>query len=449
MKIVIADYKEPLNRDLEIEKHFFRKGLGDDIEIETYEYNGDVEDLKRAISGADGILTSYLEFPAEVIESNPNLKGISIEATGYNFVDADAAQKQGTAVAVIGEYCTQEVADHTMALALAVSRKLKHYDREIEYKHKYDYNSTSGMKRMEDCTFGIMGLGKIGKAVAKRAKGFGFHIIAYSPSWPEKAAQELGVELVTKEELYKRSDIITLNMRLTPENENILNRDAFEMMEKKPVIVNVSRGQLIDEEALLEALDSGKVFGAGLDVLVEETDENTKKSPFVGREDVILTPHSAFYSDKALFECQRIGAENLVYILKREKEMLVSIDKTLSMNEIHVIEAVSNAGGDNTSKRVAQTLRVSPGTLTASVNTLAAKGYIRKVQSPDDRREYHLEITQKYIDYYNISTAYMTAVMNRISQRFSPEECAKLEDMLTIISRDLMSEVEIPDPPPS
>ena len=92
MKIVIADYKEPLNRDLEIEKHFFRKGLGDDIEIETYEYNGDAEDLKRAISDADGILTSYLEFPAEVIESNPNLKGISIEATGYNFVDADAAQ---------------------------------------------------------------------------------------------------------------------------------------------------------------------------------------------------------------------------------------------------------------------------------------------------------------------------------------------------------------------
>ena len=320
MKIVIADYKEPLNRDLEIEKHFFRKGLGDDIEIETYEYNGDAEDLKRAISDADGILTSYLEFPAEVIESTPNLKGISIEATGYNFVDADAAQKQGTAVAVIGEYCTQEVADHTMALALAVSRKLKHYDREIEYKHKYDYNSTSGMKRMEDCTFGIMGLGKIGKAVAKRAKGFGFHIIAYSPSWPEKAAEELGVELVTKEELYKRSDIITLNMRLTPDNENILDRDAFQMMEKKPVIVNVSRGQLIDEEALLEALDTGKVFGAGLDVLVEETDENTKKSPFVGREDVILTPHSAFYSDKALFECQRIGAENLVYILKKEKD---------------------------------------------------------------------------------------------------------------------------------
>ena len=109
-------------------------------------------------------------------------------------------------------------------------------------------------------------------------------------------------------------------MRLTPDNENILDRTAFQMMEKKPVIVNVSRGQLIDEQALLEALDTGKVFGAGLDVLVEETDKNTRISPFVGREDVILTPHSAFYSDKALFECQRIGAENLVYILKRQKD---------------------------------------------------------------------------------------------------------------------------------
>ena len=93
--------------------------------------------------------------------------------------------------------------------------------------------------------------------------------------------------------------------------------------------------------------------------------------------------------------------------------------------------------------------RQSPPNAAYKVNSLIKKGYIRKVQSPDDRREYHLEITQKYIDYYNISTAYMTAVMNRISQRFSPEECAKLEDMLTIISRDLMSEVEIPDPPPS
>ncbi len=320
MKVAICDYKEPLNRDLEIEKNIFKKFLGEDTEISLYVHEGDDEAFKRAIQDVDGILTSYLEFPKEIIESNPNLKGISIEATGYNFVDADAAQKQNTAVTVIGEYCTQEVADHSIALMLAVARKLKHYDQEIEKKHIYDYNSTSGMIRLEGSTFGILGLGKIGKAVARRAQGFGMNVIAYSPTCPEKTAEALNVKLVSKEELFETSDVISVHMRLTDQNINMLNKEAFNMMKKKPIIVNVSRGAMIDENALLEALDTGKIFGAGLDVLVEETNENTLKSPFVGREDVVLTPHMAFYSDFALYECQRIAAENLCYVLRGESD---------------------------------------------------------------------------------------------------------------------------------
>ena len=123
-------------------------------------------------------------------------------------------------------------------------------------------------------------------------------------------------------------------------------------------------------------------------------------------------------------------------------------EASLTTVETFCMEAIQ-ALGSPTVNEFATFMRISPPNAAYKVNSLIKKGYIRKVQSPDDRREYHLEITQKYIDYYNISTAYMTAVMNRISQRFSPEECAKLEDMLTIISRDLMSEVEIPDPPPS
>ena len=123
-------------------------------------------------------------------------------------------------------------------------------------------------------------------------------------------------------------------------------------------------------------------------------------------------------------------------------------EASLTTVETFCMEAIQ-ALGSPTVNEFDTFMRISPPNAAYKVNSLIKKGYIRKVQSPDDRREYHLEITQKYIDYYNISTAYMTAVMNRSSQRFSPEECAKLEDMLTIISRDLMSEVEIPDPPPS
>lgn len=320
MKIAICDYKEPLNRDLEIERSIFRKMLGADTEISLYVHEGDDQAFRDAIRDVDGILTSYLEFPREIIQSNPNLKCISIEATGYNFVDAQAAQEQNTAVTVIGEYCTQEVADHSMALMLAVARKLKHYDQEIEKKHIYDYNSTSGMIRLEGATFGILGLGKIGKAVARRAQGFGMKVIAYSPSCKPEVAQSLGVRLVSKEELFETSDVISIHMRLTDQNVNMLDRKAFAMMKKKPIIVNVSRGAMIDEAALLDALNAGQVFGAGLDVLVEETNENTLKCPFVGREDVILTPHMAFYSDFSLYECQRIAAENLCYVLKGQQD---------------------------------------------------------------------------------------------------------------------------------
>lgn len=333
MKIAICDYKEPLNRDLNIEKNIFKKFLGEDTEISLYVHEGNEQAFKDAIADVEGILTSYLEFPKEIIQSNPHLKGISIEATGYNFVDADAAQAQNTAVTVIGEYCTQEVADHAMALMLAVARKLKHYDREIEYKHVYDYNSTSGMIRLEGSTFGILGLGKIGKAVARRAQGFGMHVIAYSPTCQPEVAQALGVKLVSKEELFETSDVISVHMRLTDKNVNMLNREAFAMMKKKPIIVNVSRGAMIDEEALLEALNTGRIFGAGLDVLVEETNENTKKSPLVGREDVILTPHMAFYSDFSLYECQRIAAENLCYVLLGQQEKIFKM-----VNEVDVTQ---------------------------------------------------------------------------------------------------------------
>jgi len=325
MKIAICDCKEPLNRDLEIEKNIFRTGLGEDVEIITYVHNGSEQELIDALQDVDGVLTSYLEFPASVISSCPNVRAISIEATGYNFVDATVAEKQDMAVSVIAEYCTQEVADHTMALMLTVSRKIKHYSQEIDLKHKYDYNSASGIIRLEGSTLGIMGLGKIGKAVARRAQGFGLNVIAYSPSCTLGTAQALGVTLVSKEELYKTSDIISLHMRLTPENENILNRKAFAMMDKKPVIVNVSRGAMIDEAALLEALETGKVFGAGLDVLKNETDENTMKSPLARREDVVLTPHMAFFSDIALYDCQRIAAENLVNMLNGDADKVFRI----------------------------------------------------------------------------------------------------------------------------
>ncbi|MEH0875286.1 NAD(P)-dependent oxidoreductase [Pectobacterium cacticida] len=315
MKIVICDHKESLDRDVASEVKLFKQQLGEDTNVIIHEYNGDNAALQEAIADADGIMTSYVEFTDEIMSSCNKLKGISINATGYNFVDLQSAAKNKIHVAVIAEYCTQEVSEHAMALALAVARNLKAYDRSIENDKKYSFNCVQGMFRLEGSTFGIMGLGKIGRAVAKKAQGFGMKVIAFSPSCPASIAHDLGVTLVDKERLLRESHFICLTMSLNEANVNILDSEAFTKMENKPIIINVSRGQMIEEQALVTALDNHLIFGAGLDVLVEESEAYIASSPLVGRDNVIITPHAAFYSDFSMQENQRIGVANLVNIL--------------------------------------------------------------------------------------------------------------------------------------
>lgn len=315
MKIVICDHKESLDRDVASEVKLFKQQLGENTVVIVHEYNGDNEVLQEVIADADGIMTSYVEFTDEIMSSCNKLKAISINATGYNFVDLKSAAKNKIHVAVIAEYCTQEVSEHAMALALAVSRNLKAYDRSIENDKKYSFNCVQGMFRLEGSTFGIMGLGKICRAVAKKAQGFGMKVIAFSPSCPAPIAGELGVTLVDKERLLRESHFICLTMSLNETNVNILDSEAFTKMDNKPIIINISRGQMIDEQALVTALDNHLIFGAGLDVLVEESEAYIATSPLVGRDNVIITPHAAFYSDFSMQENQRIGVANLVNIL--------------------------------------------------------------------------------------------------------------------------------------
>jgi len=315
MKIVICDHKESLDRDVAAEINLFKQQLGPHTKVIVHEYNGDNQALNDVIGDADGIMTSYVTFTDDMISACRRLKGISINATGYNFIDLPAAGRNNVQVAVIAEYCTQEVSEHAMTLGLAVARNLKAYGRSIEQQQKYAFNCVSGMFHLEGSTFGIMGLGKIGQAVARKAQGFGMKVIAFSPSCPASVAEGLGITLVDKAQLLKESHFICLTMSLNAGNVNILDREAFAQMKQRPIIINVSRGQMIDEEALVEALDNDVIFGAGLDVLVEESDEYIARSPLVGRDNVIITPHAAFYSDFSMQENQRIGVANLVNIL--------------------------------------------------------------------------------------------------------------------------------------
>lgn len=203
-----------------------------------------------------------------------------------------------------------------------MNKQLKYYVNQSDTQKSYDFQPNKPIRRLSDSTFGIMGLGKIGSEVARKARAFGMKVITYSTSRAKNRAKEMKIPFVSKKELFQKSDFIALTMKLTKENINILNRAAFQQMRKMPVIINIARGVMIDEEALFDSLNEGKVRGAVLDVLVEESAEGLKNSPLVGRNDVMITPHVAFYSDQSLEDCQRIATENLAYGLLNNNDKL-------------------------------------------------------------------------------------------------------------------------------
>ncbi|CAG9296826.1 C-terminal binding protein [Celerinatantimonas diazotrophica] len=314
MKVVISDYKASLNFDTNYAVSYLRDTLGSDTKIIIYEFDGNKNELINVLKDADALITGYLEVDKEIIQSLNNLKIISIMATGFNFIDIEQANHSNIGVAVNQEYCTQEVSEHVMSLLLALNRKLKHYTNNVDTKGIFDYGTTNNLIRLDGSTLGIFGLGKIGRAVAKKAQAFGIKVIAYDPFISEELANEYNVKLLTIDEVLSNSDNISINMLLTNENIGFLNMEKFEKMSKRPYIINVSRGALINENDLAEALDKELIKGAGLDVLVSESPV-LDNHPLVQRDNVIITPHSAFYSETSILECQRIACDNVVNYL--------------------------------------------------------------------------------------------------------------------------------------
>lgn len=319
MKILICDYKEPMDRDLNLEINHIKKELPG-TEIECYLYDGDKQQLFNKIKEVDALITAYLEVDEELLLHAPNLRMVSIEANGYNSVDLEAIQRHGVGLTCIEEYCTNEVADHTLTLALSVIRKINCYQNDMRVNKVYLFNNHQGLFHLEGKVWGIIGYGKIGRAVAKRAKAFGCKVIAYDP-YLKKA----DVPLVELEELYQTSSIISLHTLLNEETYHMINKESLSFMKEKPVIINVGRGSLIDEIALIEALDNNIIYGAGLDVFENEESDVLAKSPFLERLDVVITPHIAFYSDESMEECARITAYNTIHYLKNEFDKIKRI----------------------------------------------------------------------------------------------------------------------------
>lgn len=314
-RVVFAETPEGAGRDLSVERSI----LGGDVDLVEHVCDGDEDRLVSACKDADVILTAFSPLTRNVIEQLPRCRLISISATGYGNVDLEAAARAEIRVCAIDEYCTDEVADHAILLMLALSRRLPEYHDQVQTDKRWQFDSLEGLSRMSDLTLGIVGFGKIGRAIARRASGFGLSIIAFDPYPNEVVAGSLGVRFCSLAELYSEADIISLNCGLTTDNEHLIDTHAFQQMKRSPLIINCARGALIDEAALEKALDTGQISGAGLDVLTDESPD-LRSSSLMGRSNVILTPHVAFYSDASMLDNRRISTTNVRNFLDGKDE---------------------------------------------------------------------------------------------------------------------------------
>lgn len=262
-------------------------------------------DLIRVCREADGLLIQYALLTRNVLENLPKCKVVSRYGVGVDSVDLKAATDLGIIVANVPDYCMNEVADQTISMVLALIRKNAFFDKKVK-SGQWDFRLGIPIHRIKGKTLGIIGCGKIGLEVAKRISSFGVKVIAFDP-YIEKAPG--GIELVDFDTVLKVSDFISVHCPLNDSTRHLIGEREFGTMERKPIIINTSRGPIIDEKALIQALKQGLISGAGLDVLEKEPPDS--KNPLLKMENVILSPHISFYSEESISELKRRAAKNV------------------------------------------------------------------------------------------------------------------------------------------
>ncbi len=269
-------------------------------------------DILEVAGDADGVLVTYAKLPGELLRQLRRCKVIGRFGLGVDNIDIKTAAALDIVVTYVPDYCLQEVSDHAMALLLALARKVP-YSNTLVQTGRWDMPAVVPIRRLEGQILGLVGLGNIPRRVALKAKAFGLKVVAHDPYVSAAVAQELGVELIGFEQLLEISDFISVHAPLTPQTRGLFNAQAFDRVKKGAYIINTARGPLLDEAALVAALDSGRLGGAALDVVA--TEPLSKDSPLLGRANVILTPHTGFYSAEALDELQTKCASDVASVL--------------------------------------------------------------------------------------------------------------------------------------
>jgi D-3-phosphoglycerate dehydrogenase / 2-oxoglutarate reductase len=285
--------------------------------IELVERDCRTEDeVIAAAEGAVGMLVQYAPIGARVLAALPQLQAIVRYGVGLDTIDLAAAADSGVRVLAVPDYCTDEVADHTLALLLSLTRGIVESDRALRAGEWPEARTFGTVAALRGRRIGLVGFGRAGQAVGDRCRACGAEVVAYDPYSDPAELRAAGVEPVDVDEVF-RSDVVSLHLPLTEATAGFVDARRLALMPPHGILLNVSRGGLVDEAALLEALEAGRLGAAGLDVLADEP--APRDSALRSHPRVALTPHIAFYSPDSLARLRRAAAERLVAALAESR----------------------------------------------------------------------------------------------------------------------------------
>ena len=309
MKIYITDCD---HESMDIEKKTFTKE-GVDFEILNVTQP---EDIIRSCHDADALILQYATISHNVLSSLKNLKGVVRYGVGVNTIDIESATKNNVAVCNVPDYGTNEVADHALALIMALARKLPLLIKDTK-SNIWAYEKAIPIYRLQEQTAGIVGLGRIGLSLAKKLHGIGLKVIGFDPLAKKEQLPDY-IDFVSLDELLAHSDIISLNLPLTKSTENLIDSKEFSKMKSNCYLVNTARGGIVNEEALYQALLNHTIAGAALDVFKQEPPTDRK---LFSLDNFIATPHAAWYSEQSQQDLKRKAAEEAIRLAKGEKPL--------------------------------------------------------------------------------------------------------------------------------
>ncbi|MBE3588333.1 MAG: C-terminal binding protein [Thermoanaerobacteraceae bacterium] len=311
-RVVLVDHEWD---SLAIEQKMFLQQTETPIEF-LYIPSRTEEELITATADADAVLVLYAKMNRQVITQMKRCKIISRYGVGVDMIDVEAATEKGIYVANVPDYGIDEVSDHVLAFILAQSRRLFAYHSHVA-QGGWDFKSVDIPVRASKTRVGLIGFGNIARRLAKKLLSIGYQVCSYDPYVPDQTMRASGVASVSLEELLQTSDYISIHVPLVKETRHLISFSEFAIMKRSAFLINAARGPIVDENALLDALNKKQIAGAALDVT--ETEPLPEHHPLRRMPNVVITPHAAWYSEDALVEIRRKACQNIIDFMKMGK----------------------------------------------------------------------------------------------------------------------------------